>query len=465
VWDWQKGEKGQKLAENKSSGDTVVAMDFHPLDKNALISCGKGHISFWTFENGVLYKKLGIFDHRDKPKYVTCLCFTGNGDVVSGDSSGNILIWARGTNVVAKAIRNAHEGPIFSIYALKDGEILTGGGKDGRVVQWDAELTKAEVETVIPEQYGPVRTITEGRGSQLIVGTTKNSILAGSFQLPFQLIVQGHTDELWGLATHPEQQQFITGGQDKMLTLWDSLSHTAVWTMDMDEGIQSACFSPDGSVIVVGTILGHWFAISAETREILSHHNDGSEPLQVVRFSPDGKMLAIGSRDNVIYIYQVGDSYHKYNRIGRCSGHSSFITHLDWSADSTFIQSNSGDYELLFWNGSVCRQIPQTSQLRDTEWANTTCTLSAVTIGIWPESADGTDVNACDRSHDKKLVVTGDDFGKLKLYSYPVSQPKSLCHVYGGHSSHVTNVVFLPDDSRLISTGGRDSSVMQWVIC
>ena len=68
----------------------------------------------------------------------------------------------------------------------------------------------------------------------MVVGTTKNSILAGSFQLPFQLVVQGHTDELWGLATHPEQQQFITGGHDKMLVLWDSLSHTAVWSMDMD---------------------------------------------------------------------------------------------------------------------------------------------------------------------------------------------------------------------------------------
>ncbi|CAG7815967.1 unnamed protein product, partial [Allacma fusca] len=190
------------------------------------------------------------------------------------------------------------------------------------------------------------------------------------------------------------------------------------------EAIQSSCFSPDGSVIVVGTILGHWFAISAETREILSHHNDGSEPIQVVRFSPDGKMLAVGSRDNIIYIYQVADSYHKYNRIGRCTGHSSFISHLDWSADSTFVQSNSGDYELLFWNASVCRQIPQTSQLRDTEWASSTCTLTSVTLGIWPENADGTDVNASGRSNDKKVIATGDDFGKVKLYSYPVTQPK-----------------------------------------
>jgi len=89
-----------------------------------------------------------------------------------------------------------------------------------------------------------VRTITEGRGSQLIVGTTKNCILAGSFQLPFQQIVQGHTDELWGLATHPEQQQFITGGHDKMLVLWDSLSHTAVWSVDFDVSYGFFVFLP-----------------------------------------------------------------------------------------------------------------------------------------------------------------------------------------------------------------------------
>jgi WD40 repeat protein len=41
---------------------------------------------------------------------------------------------------------------------------------------------------------------------------------------------------------------------------------------------------------------------------------------------------------------------------------------------------------------------------------------------------------------------------------------QSLCHTYGGHSSHVTNVSFLQDDSRLISTGGRDTSVMQWAL-
>ena len=29
-------------------------------------------------------------------------------------------------------------------------------------------------------------------------------------------------------------------------------------------------------------------------------------------------------------------------------GHSSFVTHIDWSVDGEYLQSNSGDYELLY---------------------------------------------------------------------------------------------------------------------
>lgn len=92
--------------------------------------------------------------------------------------------------------------------------------------------------------------------------------------------------------------------------------------------------------------------------------------------------MAIGSHDNCIYIYGVSDNGRKYTRVGKCSvgallfsvggcghrvpvvpgiyearethaallaqGHSSFITHLDWSVNSQFLVSNSGDYEILY---------------------------------------------------------------------------------------------------------------------
>merc|ERR1712168_93298 len=101
------------------------------------------------------------------------------------------------------------------------------------------------------------------------------------------------------------------------------------------------------------------------------------------------------------------------SRVGRCSGHSSFVTHLDWSADSNFLRTNSGDYEMLYWNPRTCKQISQASSLRDVEWASDTCTLSFNTCGIWQEGADGTDVNGCSRNGENKLLASGDDFGKV----------------------------------------------------
>ncbi|XP_076544600.1 echinoderm microtubule-associated protein-like 2 isoform X6 [Osmia lignaria lignaria] len=465
IWDWQKGERGTKVIETKCSVDTVVCAEWHPLERNHIVSCGKGHVSFWTLDNGdVLYKRMGILESREKPRYFTCVAFSQNGDILTGDSNGNIIVWGRGTSTVSKIVRNIHEGPIFSICVLKDGFIVTGGGKDGKILYFDDSLNSTGEEAQIEDHFGGIRTLAEGRGSQLLIGTTRNCILLGDVGIGFNPAMLGHAEEVWGLAAHPTLPQFATAGHDRLLQMWDSLSHTVVWSKDIGEQAQSIGFSPDGSVMVVGCTSGKWLAIDSETRELYTHHSDGTESIQVVQFSPDGTLLALGSRDNYIYIYQGNEDATKYSRVGRCMGHSSFITHLDWSVDGQYLRSNSGDYELLYWNPGVCRQIPQSSIMRDVDWATHTCVISFETIGIWPEGADGTDVNNCTRSNDSKLLATGDDFGKVKLFSYPACQPKSLCHTYGGHSSHVTNVSFLQDDTRLISTGGSDTSVLQWIV-
>ena len=50
-------------------------------------------------------------------------------------------------------------------------------------------------------------------------------------------------------------------------------------------------------------------------------------------------------------------AHHSYARLARCSGHSSYITHLDWSADSRILQSNCGAYELLYFEGATGKQV------------------------------------------------------------------------------------------------------------
>ena len=63
---------------------------------------------------------------------------------------------------------------------------------------------------------------------------------------------------------------------------------------------------------------GKWMILDSNTREIYGLFQDGVEALHTVRFSPDGKFLALGSRDGILYIYQVSDDFKKYHRMGRC---------------------------------------------------------------------------------------------------------------------------------------------------
>lgn len=178
--------------------------------------------------------------------------------------------------------------------------------------------------------------MSEGRGSQLLIGSTRNCVLIGSLDVGFSPAVLGHTDELWALAPHPSLSQFLTAGFDKIVQLWDSMSRSVVWSKDIavslthfvllkpdknsthlcsislraemplnvfvivspsyilerrvndcecfKEQAQSAAFSPDGSVIVIGSVSGRWLVMDSETRETYSVHTDGMEPIQASLF-------------------------------------------------------------------------------------------------------------------------------------------------------------------------------------
>ncbi|XP_041920959.1 echinoderm microtubule-associated protein-like 4 isoform X1 [Alosa sapidissima] len=470
VWDWQ---KKSRIAEIKTTNEVVLAVEFHPTDANTIVTCGKSHIFFWTWSGTSLARKQGIFGKYEKPKFVQCLAFLSNGDILTGDSGGIMLIWSRsnvepapgkgpkGAFQISRQIK-AHDGSVFTLCQMRNGTLLTGGGKDHKIILWDHDLNQ-EREIEVPDQYGTIRAVAEGKGEQFLVGTSRNFILRGTFNDGFQVEVQGHTDELWGLATHPFKDLFLTCAQDRQVCLWNSVDHTLEWTRLLDEHGHCADFHPSGAVVAIGTHSGKWYALDAETRDLVAIHTDGNEQLSVMRYSVDGALLAVGSHDNFIYLYTVSDKGRKYSRYGKCTGHSSYITHLDWSPDNKFIMSNSGDYEILYWDiPTGCKLIRNRSECKDIDWATYTCVLGFHVFGVWPEGSDGTDINALIRSHNRKVIALADDFCKVHLFQYPCSRPKAPSHKYSAHSSHVTNVSFLHTDSHLVSTGGKDTSIMQW---
>jgi microtubule-associated protein-like 6 len=186
-----------------------------------------------------------------------------------------------------------------------------------------------------------------------------------------------------------------------------------------------------------------------------------------LKFSPSGDILAVGSHDpkKRIEFFSVTpqaqqSALERLNRV--VNKHSSYVTHLDFSTDGAFLQSNCGAYELLFTDVQTGKQITSASKLRDEVWATWTCVLGSPVQGIWPASSDGTDINAVDRSHSGNLLATADDFGKIKLFRYPCAATDAEAHEYSGHSAHVTNVRWTESDEFVISVGGNDKTVFVW---
>lgn len=149
------------------------------------------------------------------------------------------LLAPTGGNRITQAVLGAHDGGVFGLCALRDGTLVSGGGRDRRVVLWGSDYSKLQEVEVrrgrgscegegisspqpqgsqetllspdcfpspllclcptltcpqphpqVPEDFGPVRTVAEGRGETLYVGTTRNSILQGSVHTGFSLLVQ-----------------------------------------------------------------------------------------------------------------------------------------------------------------------------------------------------------------------------------------------------------------------------------
>jgi len=381
--------------------------------------------------------------------------FSRSGQLVVGTATGELYTFKDGQ--FGKAIE-AHKAAVGAVCETANGFASAGG--DGLLRGWSDDFNPTfsiELGKVKPKSldFCPVA------GGKFVVGTASNHIYEVTVEeKKVDLKMEGHSGEIWGLATHPSEKVFVTCAYDKTLRAWDVNTHLPVPNKVLQLKDEAVCcnFSPDGKTIAIGFLRGSIALIDYETFTVKYEKKHRQEQVAAIAFSPNGQLLGVGSWDQMVELIDL-ESKNSH----AMKGHTSSVTHLSFSEDSKFLMTNSRDYEILFWNTETGKRVDK-SITADVKWWDFQCILGFPVRGIFGAGQDGTDNNAAHVSYisdpAQKVVATGNDTGEVSLFRYPASQ-KSMKR-FVGHSAHVTNVRFTRDDSYLISTGGNDLGVFQW---
>jgi WD40 repeat protein len=167
------------------------------------------------------------------------------------------------------------------------------------------------------------------------------------------LTLDGHTDDVHGLAFSPDGALLASGSSDQTIRLWDVKTGSLVRILqDHSTMPTKLAFSPDGTLLASSALdrtARSWKVELWEVRtgNLLRTWPGNSWEVFYLSFSPDGALLASGVQDNTLHLWnvQTGAPVRTLEGLPRLMGGVAFSP--DWSSVTT-----AGEWgkEVLLWN-------------------------------------------------------------------------------------------------------------------
>ncbi|KAJ6221100.1 hypothetical protein RDWZM_006912 [Blomia tropicalis] len=426
----------------------------HPSENDIMVTYGKMHLVVWHLKSdNSIEHRTALQTHSKITKTICCADFLGDNSLLTGDSDGNLTIWApfEVNHVLEFAIKEVkgHENQLSCLKLTKN-HILISGDTDGTIKTWGVDDGEFRLLNAIklPSFSGTICSIALPdetlENLDIFVGTSENFILKGTVftSTNYEILFEGHIMAIRTVSVDPLNDCFYTASLDQKVCKWNQDS--LIWKSNLDIQAISSTVHPSGQVLAIGSVSGIVSILKCSDGSIQQHLEISSICIGCMSYSPDGLFLVIGCQDGNLHVLPTEDDGNSYSKVSTLKGPLPILT-LQWSMDTQFILTSVDDnnyQELILWDLHNTRYIRNVTNFSDNlRWYNATCSGLDDARGTWDNQTLKDVINICSfYGPSMGYILTGDEMGYVRLFSYPSIQSDSSYYQYKQGGGSVTDI-------------------------
>jgi WD40 repeat protein len=377
---------------------------------------------------------------------------------------------------VVTLLEGGHIFPVCRTAFSSDGKSLASGCTHGELRMWNlpwAEqnrvVTVADVDRLV--RRVPATTLEAGSnlhltagGRRLVLSVDRARIVRGLDSLSGQQLfsLAGHSGKLTALAVSADEKRIATGGEDKVVKVWDMEPPRAAALPGLGLAAQCSAVSADGRRYVVGYVSGRVALWDVREGREMWGVAAGDKQITALAVSADGGVAASVDIFEQARVYKDGRA-RTLGRVGHLgpkvavspdglrvvtSDHGKPLT--VWDAESGRVLYTLNKAEPLGWGPTGRLLVSHDGQVKLLD-AGTGATLRTLT---GPTQA----ISCVAFERTGKRLVTGGADGVVRLWDAETGQQK---FAWKSREGPVAGVAFGRDGRWLVS-GSKDGSVTVW---